>query len=129
MQPSRSICLLVFVLACAASAFAADAQQPKPPATPVHDADDTYFGVAVKDPYRWLEDQNSPDTRAWIDAQNAYTQKVLSGFAGRSASRAQIEKVMKIDSIGMPQHRGSRYFYLRRRADQNLDMLCVREKG
>jgi prolyl oligopeptidase len=129
MLRSRAIRLYLLVLTFAAATFAADVQFPKPPATPVHEADDTYFGVTIKDPYRWLEDQNSPETRAWINAQNAYTQKALSEFTGRSALRAQIEKVMKIDSIGMPQHRGNRYFYLRRRADQNLDMLCVREKG
>ena len=116
------------VLACAALAGAADgprraAGDARPPGHRHH------HGVAITDPYRWLEDQNSPETRAWIDAQNAYTEKVLSQYGGRSALHAQIEKVMKIDSIGMPVRRGDRYFYLRRRADQNLDMLCVREKG
>ncbi|MBZ5511641.1 MAG: prolyl oligopeptidase family serine peptidase [Acidobacteriia bacterium] len=129
MLRSRVLHLFVVTLACAAFACAADEQAAKPPATPAHAVTDTIQGVAITDPYRWLEDQNSPETRAWIDAQNAYTEKVLSQYAGRSALHAQIEKVMKIDSISMPARRGDRYFYLRRRADQNLDMLCVREKG
>ena len=129
MLRSRILRLLAVVLACAALAGAADGPAAKPPATPVHPVTDTIHGVAITDPYRWLKDQNSPETRAWIDAQNAYTQQVLSQYGGRSALHAQIEKVMKIDSISMPARRGDRYFYLRRRADQNLDMLCVREKG
>ncbi|MBZ5569323.1 MAG: prolyl oligopeptidase family serine peptidase [Acidobacteriia bacterium] len=129
MPLSRVSRFIVVITVTGASLFAADQQAPKPPATPVHDATDTYFGVAIKDPYRWLEDQNSPATRAWIDAQNSYTQKVLSAYTGRAALREQIAKVMKIDSINTPVRRGDRYFYLRRHADQNLDMLCVREKG
>ena len=125
MLRSRVLHLLAVAVVYAALACAADG----PPATPAHPVTDTIHGVAITDPYRWLEDQNSPETRAWIDAQNAYTQKVLSQYSGRSALHAQIEKAMKIDSIGIPSHNGDRYFYLRRRADQNLDMLCVREKG
>ncbi len=117
------------LLALAASALAADQQALKPPPTPVRPATDTYYGVTITDPYRWLEDQNSAETRAWIDAENAYTHKVLSQFTGRAALRDQVAKVMKIDSFTTPIRRGDRYFYLRRRADQNLDMLCVREKG
>ncbi|HET7185612.1 MAG TPA: prolyl oligopeptidase family serine peptidase [Terriglobales bacterium] len=127
MPPLRALPVLVVV--AAALVLAADTQTPKPPATPVHEVTDDYHGVSITDPYRWLEDQNSPETRSWIDAENAYTQKVLSQFTGRSGLRSQIEKVLKIDSIGMPARRGDRYFYLRRRADQNLDMLCMREKG
>jgi prolyl oligopeptidase len=119
--------LLFLAFFCAVSS-AADSQSLKPPTTPVHEVSDTYHGATVTDPYRWLEDQNSPETRAWIDAQNAYTQKVLAGYSGREALRTQIEKVMKTDSIGMPLKRGNRYFYLRRRADQNLDMLCMRQQ-
>jgi prolyl oligopeptidase len=74
MLRSRILRLLVVALACAALAGAADG----PPATPTHPVIDTIHGVAITDPYRWLEDQNSPETRAWIDAQNVYTQKVLS---------------------------------------------------
>jgi prolyl oligopeptidase len=125
----RSLRLLVAIFIVSALAGAADVQPAKPPDTPARPVTNNYHGVEITDSYRWLEDQNSPETRAWIDAQNAYTQKQLSAYPGRAALHSQIEKVMKIDSIAMPYHRGDRYFYLRRRADQNLDMLCVREKG
>ncbi len=129
MLASRTLRLLVAATALCGLARAADVQAAKPPVTAAHPVNDSYHGVTITDPYRWLEDQNSPETRAWIDAENGYTQKILSEYTGRAALRAQIEKVMKIDSIAMPFHLGDRYFYLRRRADQNLDMLCVRENG
>ena len=50
---------------------------PPPPSTEVQNIVDTLHGVAVPDPYRWLEDQDAPATRAWIDTQNAYTDTVL----------------------------------------------------
>src|SRR5512142_2835517 len=94
--------LPVLIVVAAALVLAADTQSLKPPATPVHEVTDDYHGVSITDPYRWLEDQNSPETRSWIDAENAYAQKVLSQFSGRAGLRSQIEKVLKIDSIGTP---------------------------
>ena len=47
---------------------------PQPPETRRDDVREVLHGVEIKDPYRWLEDQESAETRAWIDAQNAYTQ-------------------------------------------------------
>ena len=53
------------------------AQSRKPPETPVDKVKEVLHGVALVDPYRWLEDQNSPRTRAWIAAQNEYAQSIL----------------------------------------------------
>lgn len=55
---------------------------PKPPATPKHDVVTTMHGVVVHDPYRWLENPRNPAVSRWIDAQNAYADRVLSSFAG-----------------------------------------------
>ena len=55
-----------------------------PPKTTVTEVKETVQGTEIVDPYRWLEDQNSPETRAWIDAQNAYTD-ILSKLPGREA--------------------------------------------
>lgn len=49
------------------------------------DVKETLHGVTIADPYRWLEDQNSPATRSWIQAQNAYTRSALDRWAGRAA--------------------------------------------
>ncbi len=58
-------------------------------------ARDTYHGVVVSDPYRWLEDSNAPDVREWVADQNARTQKYLAGLAGRAAIAAELLRIEK----------------------------------
>ena len=67
------------------SVKAEDLKAKCPPVTRVDDVKETIHGVVVSDPYRWLEDQNSAETRAWIDAENACTQAVLTTLPGREA--------------------------------------------
>ena len=111
--------------ACAAGEPGIDV--PPPPPTDVREVVDTLHGVDVPDPYRWLEDQDAPDTRAWIDAQNAYTDRVLNALPGREALRAVAASVLERETIGLPYERGGRYFHSRRRADQDLPVIYVRE--
>ena len=110
---------------------AAGAQQgvtvPPPPPTEVREVVDTLHGVDVPDPYRWLEDQEAPETRAWIDAQNAYTDTVLGALPGRDRLRNVAAAVLEREAVGLPNERGGRYFYSRRGADQDLAVLYVRE--
>ena len=86
------IILVMFALV----ALSVEAQTPKPPATRQDSVREVIHGVEIVDPYRWLEDQESPETRAWIDAQNTYTalaprsacrRATRSGGASRSCSR------------------------------------------
>ena len=111
--------------ACAAGEPGIDV--PPPPPTDVREVVDTLHGVEVPDPYRWLEDQDAPDTRAWIDAQNAYTDRVLNALPGREALRAVAASVLERETIGLPYERGGRYFHSRRGADQDLPVIYVRE--
>ena len=60
---------------------------PAPPVAAVKTVVDDYHGVKVEDPYQWLEDAKSPETRAWIDAENEYTQKYLSQVKIRPQDR------------------------------------------
>ncbi len=112
-------------------AAAAGAQQgitvSPPPPTEVREVVDTLHGVDVPDPYRWLEDQEAPETRAWIDAQNAYTDTVLGALPGRDRLRRVAAAVLEREAVGLPNERGGRYFYSRRGADQDLAVLYVRE--
>ena len=100
---------------------------PPPPPTEVQDIVDTLHGVAVPDPYRWLEDQDAPATRAWIDAQNAYTDTVLGALPRRERLREVAAGVLERDVVGLPNERGGRYFYSKRRADQELAVVYVRD--
>ncbi len=60
-----------------ASSLGGASSTPSPPPTRRDDVREVLHGVEIVDPYRWLEDDKSPETRAWIDAQNAYTHAVL----------------------------------------------------
>ena len=122
------------VAGCAAAALlaacAAEGQGisvPPPPPTEAREIVETLHGVEVRDPYRWLEDQQSPATRAWIDSQNEYTDTVLGMLPGRGRLRELAAEVLERDVWGLPNERGGRYFFSRRRADQNLAVVYVRE--
>ena len=98
-----------------------------PPQTERHEVVETLHGVEIRDPYRWLEDQDAPQTRAWIGAQNAHTDTLLKPLPGRDEVEALAATVLEVEAIGLPNERGGRYFYSRRRADQDLSVLHVRE--
>jgi prolyl oligopeptidase len=128
MAGSRRIAWIAgaaLMAACAAEEPGIDV--PPPPPTEVREVVDTLHGVEVPDPYRWLEDQEAPETRAWIDAQNAYTDAVLNALPGRDDLRARAAAVLERDAIGLPYERGGRYFYSKRRADQDLAVLYLRD--
>src|SRR5262245_33318414 len=82
-----------------------------PPKTAVNEVKEMVQGTEIVDPYRWLEDQNSPETRAWIDAQNAYTDSLIGKIAARDALRQQVGALIKIDNMTAPVVRGNRYFF------------------
>jgi prolyl oligopeptidase len=97
-----------------------------PPVARIDDVKETIHGVVVSDPYRWLEDQTSPETRAWIDAENACTQSALSKLPGREVIAKRLGELIKVDMIGVPTERGGRYFYAKRKADQDLYVLYMK---
>ena len=99
----------------------------RPPETRRDNVVDDYHGVKVADPYRWLEDQNSPETRAWIEKENEYTQKVLGALPGRAVIESHVAALMKIEAFGVPAERGGRLFYSKRLADQDLSVLYERK--
>lgn len=101
----------------------------RPPKTRVEAVTETLHGITVSDPYRWLEDQNSPETREWINGQIAYTQSILSTLPGRESIRRRLEQLIKIDTISPPFERGGRYFFSKRLADQDQPIIYVRENG
>ncbi|MBP6875660.1 MAG: S9 family peptidase [Candidatus Eisenbacteria bacterium] len=99
----------------------------RPPHTSVRVVADTLHGVVIEDPYRWLEDQESPETRDWIDAQNAYTMSQLDRFPYRERVADRIGKILKVDRFTTPFERGGRYFFERRKADEEQFLIYVRE--
>jgi len=98
-----------------------------PPPTRRDSTQEVLHGVTVTDPYRWLEDQNSPETRAWIDAQNAYTRKLLDAWPGRPALEKRLTELQKVESTHSPVERNGRFFYRKRMADQEQYVIHLRE--
>ncbi len=125
--------LLSFLLSLVAlPALAADSHDgaspiAAPPKTTVNEVKEMVQGTEIVDPYRWLEDQNSPETRAWIDAQNAYTDSLISKIGGREALRQQLSALIKIDNMTAPLVRSNRYFFSKRQADQDQSSLFMRQ--
>ena len=112
--------------ACITAAQTASSAAKCPPAARVDSAKDTYGTTVVADPYRWLEDQQSPETRAWIDAENKCTETALSSLPGRPAISARLEKLLHADTYEPPIERGGRYFFRKRPAGGDLSLLYIR---
>jgi len=119
-------CLALVVIICGALISPAAPQSAAPPSRR-NDVVDLMHGVPIHDPYRWLEDQNSPETRAWIKAQNAYSRSILDKLAGRDTIARRLGELMKVDDTQVPLERHGRYFFRRRNADQDLFVIYMRE--
>lgn len=97
------------------------------PHTPTVEQVDDYHGTPVSDPYRWLEDLDSPQTQAWVEAQNRLTQSFLEQIPERAALRARLTTLWDYPKAWAPLRRGGRYFQLRNSGLQNQDVLYVLE--
>ncbi len=91
-----------------------------PPATaastiPPGGAVDTFHGVTVADPFRWLEDGGSPHVRDWVDAEDKRARAVLNSLPERAAFASDLDRIRsRSEWIDIPQLRGKRYTYVRR---------------
>jgi len=100
-----------------------------PPIARRDDVKETLHGVTVEDPYRWLEDQNSPDTRAWIDAENTYTQSLIGNLPTRPYIEKRLGELLKVDNYKQAFEQGGRTFYAERKADQDQFVLLMRKSA
>ena len=99
----------------------------RPPESRRDDVKEVIHGVTIADPYRWLEDRKSPETQAWIEAQNKYTESLLSKIPGREALRRRLTELLRVDTLTLPRERHGRYFFARRGADQDLFVIYMRQ--
>jgi len=84
---------------------------------------DDYFGTQVPDPYRWLEDDNSEATAAWVAAENAVTQDYLSRIPFRDAIRKRLTQLWNYPKPGVPVRHGDRWYYYHNDGLQNQSIL------
>ncbi len=93
------------------------------PETRTEAVSDDYFGTRVDDPYRWLEDDRSPETAAWVAAQNTLTQDYLSRIPGRDSIRERLTGLWNYPKYGIPQQVGKYYFFLENDGLQNQSVV------
>jgi prolyl oligopeptidase len=98
-----------------------------PPPTQVDAVTEVLHGVEIIDPYRWLEDQNSPRTRKWIEEQTVYTRAYLDAIPGRDRIRKRVEELLDHEVVSEPWKVGERYFFLKRSQGQEQPVLTMRQ--
>jgi prolyl oligopeptidase len=99
------------------------------PPTPAGGVVDTFFGTPVADPYRWLEDLDSPEAQAWFRAQGGYARSVLDTLPGHAAL---LERLRQIDEaagpeVSLPREAGGRWFYTMRKPGESVALGYVRD--
>ena len=86
---------------------------------------DDYSGTKVADPYRWLEELDSPDTKAWVAAQNALTDSVVDAFPERTVIKQRLTELWNYSRTGLPFKEANWYFYTKNDGLQNQSPLYV----
>jgi len=93
------------------------------PATSKSQQVDNYHGTEVADPYRWLENPDSPETKAWVEAQNKVTFGFLEKIPQREDIKKRLTKLWDYEKYGVPFKEGNRYFYFKNDGLQNQSVL------
>ncbi len=86
---------------------------------------DSYFGTRVEDPYRWLENLDSPQVREWVMAQNALAQPRLAALPQRAWLKQRLTQLWNYERFEVPVKRGHHYFFLHNDGTQNQSVLFV----
>lgn len=97
------------------------------PATRRVDVVDDFFGTAVPDPYRWLEDADDPEVLAWTASQHDFAMDILRGLPGRATFERRLQEVWDYPKYEIPRRRGDRLFYMRNDGLQEQPILYVQE--
>ena len=110
-----SVCILLGLLpiACTEPQASVSAGGLVYPDTKKVDQVDDYHGTRVADPYRWLEDLDSADTKAWVDAQNKVTFGYLEQIPSRDRIRKRLQTLWDYEKYRVPIKEGGRYFFLK----------------
>ena len=115
---------LLFVI-CMIFIVNASAQKLKYPQTKTVTQTDDYFGVKVADPYRWLEDLDSTETKSWVDSQNKLTFSYLEKIPQRAKLKSRLTELWNYEKYSAPFKEGNRYFYYKNNGLQNQSVLYM----
>ena len=97
------------------------------PKTRKSDQTDNYHGTSVADPYRWLEDDNSNETLAWVNAQNQVTFAYLEEIPYRAQLKQRLQELYNYPKFGMPTRCGPYYIWSKNDGLQNQSVLYIQE--
>jgi len=120
----RTFCLLM--LTCG-TGLLAQSSAPTYPKPRKGDVVDNYFGTAVADPYRWMEDLNAPELKPWVDAENAVTFRYLDALPLRDRLKARITELWNYPKVSVPRYEGRHWFYTRNSGLQRQSVVFTRE--
>ena len=93
------------------------------PATRIQLVSEVVHGKTINDPYRWLETETANDVKAWMTAQDNYTRQELAKLPGRAELVERLKKLYYYDAITAPQHAGGRFFYARKHANKEKQVV------
>ena len=93
------------------------------PNTRVVDQVDTLWEIDVYDPYRWLEDDRSPEVEKWVEDQNKVTREYLDAIPLRVELRDRYKQLFNYEKVGMPRVIGGRYFFSKNNGLQNQSIV------
>ena len=121
------ITLAAMTLAAPVAQSASPARLAYPVTAKTNHVDD-YHGTKVPDPFRWLEDDNAADTKAWVEAQNKVTFGYLETIPERARLKERLTKLWNFERYGLPHKEGSRYFWSKNDGLQNQSVLYAADK-
>ena len=98
-----------------------------PPCFVTEPVTEVLHGVTVTDPFRWLEDQNAPQTREWLAAQSRHARSYFDSVPGRDLIRERIRELVDVETYDSLLRVGHRYFFRKRFRGQEQPCICVRE--
>lgn len=99
------------------------------PTTEKRDSSQTYFGTLVNDPYRWLEDDRSAETEAWVKEQNAFTNNYLSKLPKKEEITASLKKLWNYEKLSAPFVEGDATYFYKNTGLQNQSVLYQQLEG
>ena len=122
-SPTRYFAAGVLLTGMFTNARPSQAQTLQYPSARKSDVVDDYHGTKVADPYRWLEDPDSPESRSWIEAENRLTNAYLADIPARGRIRDRLTKLWNYPKFGAPFRKAGRYFFFKNDGLQNQSVL------
>ena len=127
---NKSFCFTLpcyFLFICGSIAQIPETGKIHYPQTRKSDQKDVYFGTTIADPYRWLEDDRSAETEAWVKDENKVTYDYLAKIPFRKKIHERLTKIWSFEKTGAPFKKGKYYFNYHNSGTQNQSVLMIRE--